>query len=97
MERWKKESEQNKAENGSANHEENHSTNHSGAIFSHDDDIHADDEDDEHLSSPNGVKSNDNKKIKDDSPKKFSKKGKVKSILSVLQSSECHFSGLQNC
>ncbi|CAB4019610.1 Hypothetical predicted protein [Paramuricea clavata] len=81
LERWKEtESERYKTENGLANHEENHSTNHSGAIFSHDDDVHADDEDDEHLNLPKGVKLHDGKKlsVKDDSPKKFSKKVKKK-------------------
>ena len=65
LEKWKKE--QNKTEN--------HSTNHSGAMFSHDDDVHADDEDDEHHKSQNGKKK---MPLKDESPKKFSKKVKKK-------------------
>ena len=77
MERWKEESEESKQKNDLANH----NASHSGAIFSHDDDMHADDEDDDkHLDgSPKGVNAHDKKKtdsVKDSSPKKFVKKGK---------------------
>ncbi|XP_028411189.1 dynein assembly factor 4, axonemal-like [Dendronephthya gigantea] len=80
LERWKQESEQIMTENGSTNQRQDPSANHHGDIFSHDDDIHADDEDDEHENSPKGGKSNVDKKIpsKNDSPKKFSKKVKKK-------------------
>lgn len=71
MERWKEESNRNKMQNNSENR---------GEIFAHDDDIHADDEDDENVNSPkiDGVKSADNKKMNSmsENPKKvYSKKG----------------------
>lgn len=71
MERWKEETNRNKTLENSENH---------GEIFTHDDDVHADDEDDENENSPkkDGVKTTDNKKMisKSKNPKKvYSKKG----------------------
>lgn len=81
MERWKEETNGNKTLENSENH---------GEIFTHDDDVHADDEDDENETSPkkDGVKTTDNKKMisKSENPKKvYSKKGfRFFSIYSVI-------------
>lgn len=80
MERWKEESEKNNVDNVPFVEEASHSTDQNVDSLSRDDDIHADDEDDEHVNSPKDVKSLGNKKassVKDDSPKKFVKKGLV--------------------